>query len=115
MTNLMRLVAQRENRAVNKDWETDFDAEFERAMVGIDYNREPLDQIVERTALAAGLTSKQIMGDRTIKIYARARNFAMWKARKAGYSIMELADYFNRDHSSITRACQKIGGLMANE
>ena len=108
MANLMEIAAQNESRIAKAFWETDFDADIQRAMAGIIYNRDTLDAITERTAKAVGVTPEQIRGNRAIRIYARARHFVMWKARQAGYSVIEVAEYFGCDNSSISHACQKI-------
>ena len=101
-------MARRENARTRAHWDEGFDAELEIVMTGITYNRETLDKITYRTAKAAGITVDQILGDRIFRVYARARSFAMWKARQAGYSLLEVAHYFNRDYSTVIKACQKI-------
>jgi chromosomal replication initiator protein len=67
-----------------------------------------ITSFVNICAEAMRVTTDEILSRRRTQDVALARMCAIYFARKEGYKVMELSNYFARDHSNISHACQKI-------
>ena len=67
-----------------------------------------ITSFVNICAEAMRVTTDEILSRRRTQDVALARMCAIYFARKEGYKVMELSNYFARDHSNITHAEKKI-------
>ena len=79
-------------------------------------DRPDLEAVIRTVAEHYGIKPADIKGDRRHQPTARARQVAMYLARKlCGLSTPQLGEKFDRDHSTIIAATQKIDEVMAED
>lgn len=72
--------------------------------------------IVERTAIAFGVTVKEVLGPSRLRGVMRPRQVAMFLAREiTGLSLPRLGAAFGRDHTTVLHACRKVETELAND
>lgn len=72
----------------------------------------PLD-IMKQTEQAYHLKHGSLIKHKRTKTIAEARAVAMYLMRCINnYSFMEIADYFDRDHSTVMHNCKKIVNIL---
>jgi chromosomal replication initiator protein len=79
---------------------------------------QPLDveHVQKEVAKFYKLAPEDLRGPRRHKQYVRARQVAMYLARKlTSSSFPEIGERFNRDHSTVMSSCDKIERELAND
>ena len=79
------------------------------------YRKGPVNQkratahsLVELVAAKHGITTKELMSPTRKKNIVEARQEAMYRIKvSTGYSILEIARFFNKDHTTILHAISK--------
>lgn len=74
--------------------------------------KQSMKNIVEQVSRSRGVPVKDIMGTSRLKDIVAARQSAMWLSRSQGISFARVGRFFNRDHTTILHACNKIDGLI---
>lgn len=80
----------------------------ERAVLK-DFGR--MDAIVHSVSKHVGYPVEDLIGRSTERPVTRARWLAMKRCRVAGYSLTAIGRYFDRDHTSVIHALQKLRQL----
>lgn len=72
--------------------------------------RVPVLDIIANTAIEHNLIPQDILGRSQANSFVEARHKAMWRARKMrpDLSLQQLGRIFDRDHTVIVHACQKM-------
>ena len=71
-----------------------------------------IDVIKEVCAKTLDVTVEDIDGRIRTQDVILARHCAMWFAHKEGYGVEEVGLFFNRNHSSVTKASTKIKNFL---
>lgn len=73
-------------------------------------------EIIGKTEERYNLRPGSILALSRKKTAVEARSVAMYLTRKLTiYSFYEIAEYFNRDHSTVQYACNKMVKVMEND
>jgi chromosomal replication initiator protein len=73
-----------------------------------------LDEIAKSVLKEFNITKAMLVGPSRLKNVVQARQRAMYLARQAGFTLMEIGAYFgNRDHSTVRHAIEKMSQLNA--
>jgi chromosomal replication initiator protein len=72
--------------------------------------------IIEKTAVAFAIGTKELLGPSRLRGVLRARQVAMFLAReRTGLSLPRLGAAFGRDHTTVLHACRKIEAEMTED
>ncbi len=79
--------------------------------------REPeIRGIPELVGWRFGVTLAALMSRKQDWVFSRPRQVAMWLAdRVAHAALADIGRYFDRDHTTVTHAIQRIDRLMASD
>ncbi len=70
--------------------------------------------IISETAAEYGVTIQQLLGAKRTKNIAAARTVAMYRCRRDTLcSFHDIADVFNKDHSTVVHACKRMNTWYA--
>lgn len=72
-------------------------------------DRLTLERIIEVTAQKSGLLVEDLLGKKRSEPISQARQIAMYLCRElTGYSLPQIGDAFQRNHSTVVHACNKV-------
>ena len=75
-----------------------------------------ISRIVERVAVAFGVSEKELLGPSRLRGVLQSRQVAMYLARElTGLSLPRLGAAFGRDHTTVLHACRKVGAEVTND
>lgn len=73
------------------------------------------DIIIEETAKYFSITSEDIKGPSRTKIFVNSRQISMYLVRTlTNFSLAEIGDFFNRDHSTVINSLRQIEKNIKN-
>jgi chromosomal replication initiator protein len=118
MSAMEKLAAQ-ENMAVKRSWSggelhQEVKSEIPQALKEIDFRcADTMREIIDIVSYEVGVSRDDILGDRRFRVITRARQYAMWKCRKQGYSLPQIGHVFGRDHTTVAHGCRVIDEIMS--
>jgi chromosomal replication initiator protein len=75
-----------------------------------------IPEIQEKVAKYFGVRPKSMKGKKRVRNIARPRQVAMYLCRKCtNKSFTQIAEQFNRDHTTIIHGCQTIDSLIKTD
>jgi len=77
--------------------------------------RARLNSIIDEVAQAHGVTRDELLGPSKRRRFVAARQEAMYRGREAKFSLLELAEVFGRDHTTVRAACLKVAARKGRE
>lgn len=84
-----------------------FVAQSERQML-VNVDRERNQSGVARAADFYGVSVSEVLSESREPLVVRARQAGMWLLRARGVSFTAIGRVFNRDHTTVMFACEKI-------
>lgn len=79
----------------------------------LDIDGPRFEQLVVLVSQLCRVSVEEIIGRSRIRSVGRARLIAMWAARQyTAMSFLQIAARFERDHTTIVSACQRIDALL---
>jgi len=80
----------------------------ERAERELATNAFDWDKVIDNVAALFNITSSKIRGRSRPYAVALARQTCMALARSHGFTLQEIADHFDRDHGTVSYACEQV-------
>lgn len=76
----------------------------------------PLDSLIVAISARFHVTEKMLLGPSRSRNIVWPRQVAMYVARQAGFTFVEIGSYFGgRDHSTVMHSCDKVQKVLATD
>lgn len=116
----VKAMAEAECQASKQHWNIGdvHDADLKKVLAArpLPASRDTSDitEIVNDVCAQTGITFADILGQERSRRFSTPRYFAMWKAKRMGYTYRELGEYFGRNPTGISRGVRLIDSLLSS-
>lgn len=111
----MKAMAKLESKRAVKVWRSG-DIRDEDLQAVMDHiaskDTRPITELIADVCDQTGISVGDLMSCNRSQRFSYPRMFVIWKSKKMGFSNKDLADFFNRDHTTIISAVRRIDAIL---